>query len=71
MFRPIRMDHTNCLQVAIKTIQFNSIDTSTRKQREEQKGAQRASKGGRPDKKSTAASTVSPAADDAAAGADA
>ncbi len=24
MFRPIRMDHTNCLQVAIKTIQFNS-----------------------------------------------
>jgi hypothetical protein len=23
MFRPIRMDHTNCLQVAIKTIQFN------------------------------------------------
>ena len=25
MFRPIRMDHTNCLQVAIKSIQFNSI----------------------------------------------
>ena len=25
MFRPIRMDHTNCLQVAIKTLQFNSI----------------------------------------------
>jgi hypothetical protein len=24
MFRPIRMDHTNCLQVAIKSIQFNS-----------------------------------------------
>jgi hypothetical protein len=24
MFRPIRMDHTNCLQVTIKTIQFNS-----------------------------------------------
>ena len=24
MFRPIRMDHTNCLQVAIKTLQFNS-----------------------------------------------
>jgi hypothetical protein len=23
MFRPIRMDHTNCLQVAIKSIQFN------------------------------------------------
>ena len=22
MFRPIRMDHTNCLQVAIKTLQF-------------------------------------------------
>jgi hypothetical protein len=22
MFRPIRMDHTNCLQVAIKSIQF-------------------------------------------------
>jgi hypothetical protein len=48
----------------------NQIDTSTRKQKEEQKGAQRASKGGRPDKKSTAASTVSPAVDDAAAGAD-
>jgi hypothetical protein len=26
MFRPIRMDHTNCLQVAIKTLQFNSMD---------------------------------------------
>jgi hypothetical protein len=25
MFRPIRMDHTNCLQVAIKSIQFNSV----------------------------------------------
>jgi hypothetical protein len=25
MFRPIRMDHTNCLQVAIKSIQFNSL----------------------------------------------
>ncbi len=25
MFRPIRMDHTNCLQVAIKTLQFNVI----------------------------------------------
>ena len=24
MFRPIRMDHTNCLQVAIKTLQFNA-----------------------------------------------
>ncbi len=24
MFHPIRMDHTNCLQVAIKTLQFNS-----------------------------------------------
>jgi hypothetical protein len=23
MFRPIRMDHTNCLQVAIKTLQLN------------------------------------------------
>ncbi len=23
MFRPIRLDHTNCLQVAIKTLQFN------------------------------------------------
>jgi hypothetical protein len=22
MFRPIRMDHTNCLQVAIKTLQL-------------------------------------------------
>jgi hypothetical protein len=35
MFRPIRMDHTNCLQVAIKTIQFNfgkkeRIKTKTR-----------------------------------------
>ena len=48
----------------------NHLDTSTRKQKEEQKGAQRASKGGRPDKKSTAASTASPAADDAVAGAD-
>ena len=25
MFRPIRMDHTNCLQVAIKSIQFNDL----------------------------------------------
>jgi len=25
MFRAIRMDHTNCLQLAIKTLQFNSI----------------------------------------------
>jgi hypothetical protein len=25
MFRPIRMDHTNCLQVAIKTLQFNWV----------------------------------------------
>jgi hypothetical protein len=24
MFRPIRMDHTNCLQVAIKTLQFEA-----------------------------------------------
>ena len=24
VFRPIRMDHTNCLQVAIKTLQFNA-----------------------------------------------
>jgi hypothetical protein len=24
MFRPIRMDHTNCLQVAIKTLQFKT-----------------------------------------------
>jgi hypothetical protein len=48
----------------------NQIDTSTRKQKEEQKGAQRVSKGGRPDKKSTAVSTASPVADDAAAGAD-
>ena len=24
MFRPIRMDHTNCLQVAIKTLQLNN-----------------------------------------------
>jgi hypothetical protein len=27
MFRPIRMDHTNCLQVAIKSIQFQSTET--------------------------------------------
>ena len=25
MFRPIRVDHTNCLQVAIKTHSFNDI----------------------------------------------
>ncbi len=25
MFRPIRMDHTNCLQVAIKTLQFQYL----------------------------------------------
>ncbi len=25
MFRPIRMDHTNCLQVAIKTLQWRFI----------------------------------------------
>jgi hypothetical protein len=25
MFRPIRMDHTNCLQVAIKSIQFQFL----------------------------------------------
>jgi hypothetical protein len=31
MFRPIRMDHTNCLQVAIKTLQFNKDRTSRRK----------------------------------------
>jgi hypothetical protein len=49
----------------------NQIDTSNRKEKEAQKGAQRASKGGRADKKSTAASTVPPAADDAVAGADA
>ncbi len=24
MFRPIRMDHTNCLQVAIKTLQYTN-----------------------------------------------
>jgi hypothetical protein len=29
MFRPIRMDHTNCLQVAIKTIQFQFDDQSS------------------------------------------
>jgi hypothetical protein len=33
MFRPIRMDHTNCLQVAIKTLQFNSHDQSARMQK--------------------------------------
>ncbi len=48
----------------------NQIDTSTHKQKEDQKGAQRASKGGRADKKSTSTSTAPPAADDAAAGAD-
>jgi hypothetical protein len=47
------------------------IDTSTRKQKEDQKGAQRASKGGRADKKSTSDSIAPPAAVDAAAGADA
>jgi hypothetical protein len=26
MFRPIRMDHTNCLQVAIKTLQSSISD---------------------------------------------
>jgi hypothetical protein len=26
MFRPIRMDHTNCLQVAIKSIQFKGTE---------------------------------------------
>ncbi len=30
MFRPIRMDHTNCLQVAIKTLQFNPQDGTDR-----------------------------------------
>jgi hypothetical protein len=25
MFRPIRLDHTNCLQVAIKTHQLNGV----------------------------------------------
>ena len=49
----------------------NQIDTSTRKQKEERKGDQRVSKGGRSDKKSTAASSASPVADDAVAGADA
>ena len=29
MFRPIRMDHTNCLQVAIKSIQFNSFTSKS------------------------------------------
>ena len=29
MFRPIRVDHTNCLQVAIKSIQFNSTVSFT------------------------------------------
>ncbi len=49
----------------------NQIDTSTCKQKEDQKGAQRASKGGRSDKKSTSASTVPSVADDVAAGTDA
>ena len=29
MFRPIRMDHTNCLQVAIKSIQFPAIASTS------------------------------------------
>jgi hypothetical protein len=49
----------------------NQIDTSTHKEKEAQKGAQRASKGGRADKKSTATSTAPPDADDPTAGADA
>ena len=48
----------------------NQIDTSTREEKEAQKGAQLASKGGRADKKSTSASTAPPAADDTATGAD-
>ncbi len=28
MFRPIRMDHTNCLQVAIKSIQLVDLESS-------------------------------------------
>ncbi len=46
------------------------IDTSTRKQREAQERELRASKD-KSAKKSTAASTAQPAADDTAAGADA
>jgi hypothetical protein len=30
MFRPIRMDHTNCLQVAIKTLQFTNAHLCSR-----------------------------------------
>ena len=26
MFRPIRMDHTNCLQVVMKTISFQNLE---------------------------------------------
>ncbi len=29
MFRPIRMDHTNCLQVAIKSIQIQIVNFNT------------------------------------------
>jgi hypothetical protein len=47
------------------------IDTSNRKEKEAQKSAQHASKGGRADKKSTVTATAPPAADDAAPGADA
>ncbi len=49
----------------------NQIDTSNGKEKEAQKVAQRASKGGRADKKSTAASTAPTSADDVAVGADA
>jgi hypothetical protein len=61
-----KRDLTRLKQLCAK----NQIDTSNLKEKEAQKGAQRASKGGRADKKSTAASTVPTAADDAAAGAD-
>ncbi len=47
------------------------IDTSNHKEKEAQKGAQHASKGGRADKKSTVAATAPPAAVDAVPGVDA
>ncbi len=39
MFRPIRMDHTNCLQVVIKTLQFNSKNAG--QARSQVRGSQR------------------------------
>jgi hypothetical protein len=38
MFRPIRMDHTKCLQVAIKTLQFNPVRSVEEMTRRDTKG---------------------------------